>query len=118
MPVTPPIEELLTIEPLAGLLHVRRDRAHHLVGAGDVDLVDREEVLGRQPVEVLVGVELGLGGVVDQVVDAAPLLDRRRGHALADRVVADVALEHDGLGARFSQAASPSPRPRPCCACS
>ncbi len=73
--------------------------ADHLERADDIDLVQMQEVLGRDRVEVgVVGGELGGPGVVEQGVDAAEALGGG-GHRPAVGVVGDVGLGQHGLGA-------------------
>ena len=88
---------ILLLLPL--FLHHREDGAAHHVGAGDVDAQDAVEILGRHTVEVALVLELGGAGIVDQPVDAAPLLHRLVGQLAAALVLAHVGLHQDRLDA-------------------
>ena len=76
-------------------LHDRRRRPAHLVGADHVHRVDRVEVLGRLAFEVRLVAESRGAGVVDEPVEAPPLVHGRRDEAAAVGVVRDVRPDRD-----------------------
>jgi hypothetical protein len=74
--------------------------AHHLERPDGVDAKQPLKILQRQSVEIAMGDVLGRAGIVDQRIEAAPVLDGRHDPA-AVLVARDVALrDHDFRGAR------------------
>ena len=81
------------------LLQRRRAGARHLKCPDDIDRIDTQKVVGRQAVEVGVLDELGGAGVVDQRVDAPPLVQRGLGQAAAVGVLGDIRLDQQSFRA-------------------
>ena len=77
--------------------------AGQLIGANDVEVVDIEEILGRESIEVAMIGELRLAGIVDQEIDPAPPLGRSLGKRSRLGIVVEIGLDRERIGAITSK---------------
>ena len=78
------------------------DGPNHLVRADHVDRVNIEKVLLVDTLKVWVGIKFGARGVVDQVIDATPGIDRGLCHGPAVVIIGYICLYGNRFGTLFT----------------